>query len=132
MPDVFDRATRSRVMARIRGKDTRPEMVLRRYLHGRGLRFRVHAANLPGRPDIVLSRRRVAIFVHGCFWHRHIGCLLAAMPSTNRTFWRRKLEENRARDLRQVSALTAAGWRVAVFWECGARKGVVNRKALAG
>src|SRR5689334_18316895 len=130
MTDVFDRATRSRVMARIQSKDTSPEITLRRYLHSQRLRFRLHAPDLPGRPDIVFPRYRVAVFVHGCFWHRHAGCVLAATPGTNRKFWKKKLEGNKARDKRHAAALMATGWRVAVFWECGARKGVVNPKAL--
>lgn len=130
MADVFDRQTRSRVMASIRSKDTTPEKVLRRFLHSRGMRYRLHAERLPGRPDIVLSRHRVALFVHGCFWHRHIGCVLAAIPSSNKAFWKRKLDANRARDQRQIAALGAAGWRVGVFWECGARKGRADVKAL--
>jgi DNA mismatch endonuclease, patch repair protein len=130
MADVFDRAMRSRVMARIRSKDTGPELLLRSYLHRRGLRFRLHVAELPGRPDIVLARHRVVLFVHGCFWHTHSGCPLAATPVSNKAFWRRKLQGNRSRDERQIAALRAAGWRVGVFWECAARKGVVDRKAL--
>ena len=130
MADVFDRATRSRVMAGIRSKDTSPERLLRSYLHGRGLRFRLHARELPGRPDIVLPGHRAAVFVHGCFWHSHPGCVLAAIPASNKAFWKRKLEGNRARDERQIAALRNAGWRVAVFWECGARKGIPDIKAL--
>lgn len=117
-------------MARIRSKNTNPELLLRSYLHGKGLRFRVHVAELPGRPDIVLPRHRVAVFVHGCFWHRHKGCVLAATPRSNALFWKRKLEGNRERDERHITALRRAGWRVAVFWECGARKGVADPKAL--
>lgn len=130
MADVFDRETRSRVMARIQSKDTTPERVLRSYLHGRGLRFRLHVRELPGRPDIVLPRHRAAVFVHGCFWHRHPGCVLAATPSSNKVFWKRKLDGNRSRDERQIALLKKAGWRVAVFWECGARKGVADVRAL--
>ena len=130
MVDVFDRATRSRLMSRIRSKDTVPELVVRSYLHRRGLRFRLHVAKLPGKPDLVFPRHRAAIFIHGCFWHRHDGCPLAANPSSNEAFWNNKFEANRARDRRQVAALISLGWRVAVFWECGARKGVANIKAL--
>src|SRR5258706_9509989 len=129
MVDVFDRATRSRVMAAIRSRDTTPERVLRSFLHSRGFRFRLHVRDLPGRPDIVLARHRVAVFAHGCFWHRHTSCALAATPSTNKAFWKKKLEGNRARDQRQIAALRAGGWRVAIFWECGARKGNVDVRA---
>lgn len=117
-------------MARIRSRNTNPELLVRSYLHGTGLRFRVHVAELPGRPDIVLPRYRVAVFVHGCFWHRHKGCVLAATPRSNALFWKRKLEGNRKRDQRDVAALRLSGWRVAVFWECGARKGVADANAL--
>lgn len=131
MTDVFDRQTRSRVMSRIGSKNTGPERLLRSYLHRRGFRFRLHAIELPGRPDIILPRHRVALFVHGCFWHRHKGCALAATPASNVHFWKKKLESNSARDELHVAALRQAGWRVGVFWECGARKGVPDLRALA-
>src|SRR5512135_1986728 len=115
MTDVFNRATRSRVMAQIRSKDTGPERALRSYLHRQGLRFRLHVKGLPGRPDVVLAKHRVALFVHGCFWHGHSGCSLAARPSTNKAFWQRKLRANRLRDRRQIAELRATGWRVGVF-----------------
>ena len=121
MADVVDRQTRSRMMSGIRGKDTRPEMLVRRALFAAGFRFRLHRADLPGSPDIVLPGRRVAVFVHGCFWHMHAGCRFAKLPSTRPGFWKVKLEGNVARDRRAVEALVGSGWRVLVIWECATR-----------
>lgn len=121
MADTIDPATRSRVMSRIRGKNTAPEMRVRSYLHSRGLRFRLHSAKLPGRPDIVLPRWSAVILVHGCFWHRHPGCRFAYTPKSRQDFWERKFTENVARDQRSLEALQSAGWRVFVIWECETR-----------
>ena len=123
MVDVVDRETRSRMMANIRGRDTKPEMLVRRMLHGAGYRYRLHDRQMPGRPDIVLARHRVAIFVHGCFWHQHPGCHLAYIPRTRRAFWLEKFERNVARDVAAISALEGAGWQVIVVWECVLRSG---------
>lgn len=112
---------RSEVMSRVRARDTRPEMRIRRALHTAGLRYRLHAKDLPGRPDIVFRRVRLAIFVHGCFWHRHPECEHARMPKTRLGFWRTKLKANVARDARQVAELEAAGWTVLTLWECETR-----------
>jgi len=116
--DIVDRATRSRMMSGIRGADTTPERLVRSYLHRAGLRFRLHARDLPGSPDVLLPRWRTAVFVHGCYWHRHRGCRFATTPSTNRAFWRRKFAANEARDRRNVRRLRALGWRVITVWEC--------------
>lgn len=118
MADIVDPATRSRMMRGIRGRDTAPEMRVRRGLHAAGLRFRLHRGDLPGRPDIVLPSRRVAIFVHGCFWHRHAGCRLTTTPTTRPEFWAAKFEGNVRRDAQAQERLIALGWRVAVVWEC--------------
>lgn len=118
MTDIVDKDTRSRMMSRIRGKDTRPEMILRRALHAKGLRFRLHRKDLPGTPDLVLPRHNAVCFVHGCFWHRHPGCRFATTPATRPDFWQNKFRENVERDRRNIEALRAAGWRVAVIWEC--------------
>lgn len=118
MVDVVDQATRSRMMAGIRGKDTRPELMVRRYLHSRGLRFRIHVANLPGKPDIVFPKYRKVVFVHGCFWHQHAGCKYATLPSSRAAFWANKLSDNVARDQYQIAALEGLGWGVLVVWEC--------------
>lgn len=116
--DNLTPAARSAVMGRIRGRDTTPELQVRKLLHAQGYRYRTHVASLPGRPDLVFSRRRVVIFVHGCFWHQHPGCPRARVPSTRTEFWRTKLVANRERDARVVEGLTAAGWRVLVVWQC--------------
>jgi len=108
---------RSRMMAGIKGKDTRPELMIRSALHQAGFRFRLHCANLPGKPDLVLPRYHAAIFVHGCFWHGH-DCHLFRWPATREAFWRDKIGGNIARDSQHMAALNVAGWRVAVIWEC--------------
>ena len=122
MADTVDRATRSRIMAGVRSRDTRPEIVLRRALHARGLRFRLHDRRLPGTPDVVFPRFGAVCFVHGCFWHRHEGCRYATMPMTREAFWLEKFEANVERDRRKRRELRQAGWRVAVVWECELRR----------
>ena len=121
MVDVVDAATRSRMMAGIRGSNTKPEITLRRALHAQGLRFRLHGGHLPGRPDIVLPKWRAVILVHGCFWHRHTGCRYATTPATRPEFWNEKFGKNIERDARNVRDLAEAGWRVAIVWECEIR-----------
>jgi len=107
-------------MRRVRGRDTKPELIVRRLLYAMGFRYRLQARDLPGRPDIVFRGRRKAIFVHGCFWHRHDepDCRLARMPKSRLDFWRPKLEGNRQRDLANIERLEALGWRVLLVWEC--------------
>lgn len=119
MTDIVDSQTRSRMMSRIRGSDTRPELIVRRYLHACGFRYRLHRRDLPGKPDLVLPKHRLAIFVHGCFWHRHEGCFYATSPATRKDFWRQKLDTNAARDKQQQGNLISSGWRVLIVWECG-------------
>jgi len=128
MADVVDEATRSRMMAGIRGKDTKPELALRRALHARGFRFRLHVPTLSGRPDIVLPKYHAAILVHGCFWHRHDGCRFATTPATRPDFWSEKFSRTVIRDARNVASLRDHGWRVATVWECDLRRGetVIN------
>lgn len=121
MTDVVSQAVRSRMMSSIRGRDTRPEMIVRRYLHRCGFRYRLHDRSLPGAPDLVLPRYRAVIFVHGCFWHRHAGCRFAATPANNHEFWRQKLSDNIERDQRTIQKLLHDDWRVIVVWECGIR-----------
>lgn len=118
--DVLTVEQRRLNMSRIRGRNTKPELLLRRGLHARGLRFRLHRRELPGRPDIVFPRFRAVVFVHGCFWHGH-GCHLFAMPATRPEFWREKIGRNAERDGRVVAALRASGWRVLTVWECALR-----------
>ncbi|MCY4558095.1 MAG: very short patch repair endonuclease [Chloroflexi bacterium] len=122
MVDIVNQETRSRMMAGIRGRDTRPEMTLRKALHARGLRYRLHAAHLPGRPDLVFAKYRAVIFVHGCFWHRHKDCRYSTTPATRPDFWARKFAANVRRDMNVQDQLASIGWRVAIVWECALRK----------
>ena len=117
MADVHDEATRSRNMAAIRGADTKPEIIIRRGLHARGFRFRLHDRKLPGRPDLIFPKFRAVLFVHGCFWHGH-DCHLFKWPKTREEFWREKIGSNVTRDKTSADALHKAGWRVGVVWEC--------------
>jgi DNA mismatch endonuclease (patch repair protein) len=118
MADVFSSAERSAIMSRIGGKDTAPELLVRRLLAGLGFRFRLHRSDLPGKPDIVLPKNRKIIFVHGCFWHGHGKCARAALPSSNVTFWKNKISGNRARDYRIKRKLRRMGWSVLEVWQC--------------
>jgi DNA mismatch endonuclease (patch repair protein) len=117
MADVVDKQTRSRMMSGIRGRNTKPELVVRRHLHRAGMRFSLRS-KLPGRPDIVLPKYNSVVFVHGCFWHRHEGCRYCTMPSTNVEFWTLKFDQNVARDARAVEQLRQLGWRVFIVWSC--------------
>ncbi len=121
MTDIVDSQTRSRMMAGIRGENTKPELALRRSLHALGFRYRLHAKGVPGKPDIVMPKYQAAIFVHGCFWHHHAGCRYATVPSTRPEFWSAKFDANVARDGAVRSALLERGWRVATVWECALR-----------
>ncbi|MCE8005286.1 very short patch repair endonuclease [Billgrantia ethanolica] len=118
MVDSVDRETRSKIMGKVRNKDTGPEMTVRRLVHGAGYRYRLHGKKLPGKPDLVFKGRRKVIFVHGCFWHRHEGCPLARLPKSRLDFWLPKLEANRERDKRNEERLQEMGWAVLVIWEC--------------
>lgn len=117
MADIVDKETRSRMMSGVRGIDTKPELAVRHGLHQRGLRYRLHRKDLPGRPDIVLPRHKAVVFVQGCFWHGH-DCQLFKWPGTRMEWWREKIETNRSRDLRTAAALKQLGWRQAYVWEC--------------
>ena len=108
-------------MARVRGKNTTPEIRVRRAAHAAGLRFRLHRKDLPGKPDLVFPKHRVAMFVHGCFWHRHPGCSKASMPKSREGYWGEKFEANVARDVRVEDELEKLGWRVTTIWECETR-----------
>lgn len=122
MTDVHSKETRSYNMSRIKGKDTKPEVLVRKYLFSKGLRFRKNDKRYPGHPDIVLPKYKTIIFVHGCFWHFHENCRYAVMPSSNVDFWKKKLNGNRLRDERNKKALTEMGWNVIVIWECQLKK----------
>ena len=120
--DTFSPAERSRVMARVKSKNTAPELAVRRLVHGMGYRFRLHDAALPGRPDLALRRLRTVVFVHGCFWHRHSRCKRATTPSSRTEYWVRKFARNKTRDADNRKALRKLGWRVIVVWECELRR----------
>jgi DNA mismatch endonuclease (patch repair protein) len=118
MSDIWTKEKRSEVMARIRGKNTKPELFLRSALHRLGYRFRLHARNLPGSPDIFLPRYKCVVFVNGCFWHAHKNCPKFKVPSSNKAFWMKKLRENVTRDLNKSKAIRKMGIKVIVVWEC--------------
>lgn len=120
MADIVDAATRSRMMSGIRGRNTKPETLIRSLLHRHGFRFRLHAKELPGKPDMVFPRYRAVIFVHGCFWHGH-ECPLFKWPATRAEFWHDKIKKNRENDRRAIDSLLTEGWRVCVVWECSVR-----------
>lgn len=121
MVDTLTPEARSLNMAKIRGKDTGPELLVRRAAHALGLRFRLHRRDLPGTPDLVFPGRRIALFVHGCFWHRHPGCRFAYTPKSRIEFWQAKFDANVARDARKLAELSDAGWTVVTIWECETR-----------
>ncbi|MBI3440884.1 MAG: DNA mismatch endonuclease Vsr [Proteobacteria bacterium] len=132
MTDIVDRKTRSRMMSGIKGKDTKPELIIRGALFARGFRYRLHDKRLPGKPDIVLPKYHAVIFVHGCFWHGH-GCHLFKWPGTRGEFWRKKVTDNRSRDSRVIRQLLGNGWRVLTVWECSLKgKGCSGTDVIAG
>lgn len=116
--DTVSKEVRSRMMGSIKGKDTAPELAVRRAAHALGFRFRLHRRDLPGSPDIVFPSRNTALFVHGCYWHRHKGCRFCYSPKSNVAFWEQKFQKNIARDERVRGELEKRGWRVVTFWEC--------------
>jgi DNA mismatch endonuclease (patch repair protein) len=128
MTDIVSTEKRTEMMRGIRARNTRPEILVRQWLHRHGYRFRLHRRDLPGTPDIVLPRYRTAILVMGCFWHRHSGCRLAYTPKSNVERWEAKFAENQERDRRKLAALEALGWRVLIVWECEVRSGDYERK----
>lgn len=119
--DIVDAVTRSRMMSGIKGKNTSPELIIRKALHARGFRFRIHTAHLPGKPDLILPKYKAAIFVHGCFWHGH-NCRYFKTPKTRTEFWMSKIKKNKARDEIQIAKLNEDGWRTLIIWECAIRK----------
>ena len=120
LADKYDRAKRSQIMSAIRGKDTKPELMIRQALYARGFRYRLHVKDLPGRPDIVMRKRRAVIFVHGCFWHGH-DCHLFRLPESRVAFWKAKFDRNQERDHEVRAALRERDWRMLVIWECSLR-----------
>jgi DNA mismatch endonuclease (patch repair protein) len=128
--DVHTKAQRSYNMSRIRGKDTKPEILIRKYLHKQGFRFRLHDKKLPGKPDIVLPKYKTVIFVHGCFWHGHKGCRYFVVPKTRTKWWLEKIEGNKARDKKAFKELKMLGWKIIKIWECHlTKKNFLPRKS---
>lgn len=128
MADIVSAAKRSSMMAAIKGRDTKPELQIRRLLHRLGYRFRLHRKDLPGRPDVVLPKYRTAVFIHGCFWHGHDDCFLFRLPRSREDFWAEKIAANRTRDARTEAEIREGGWKTITIWECA----IKGRSALAG
>lgn len=126
MTDVVDNKTRSRMMSGIKGKNTIPELKIRRFLHKHGFRYGLHKDTLPGKPDLVMPKYKLVIFINGCYWHRHDNCIYTTTPKTRTGFWSKKLSDNKKRDQRNYEALIKHGWRVLVIWECGLKHSADN------
>jgi DNA mismatch endonuclease, patch repair protein len=122
--DRITQQTRSLIMSRVKAKDTTPELRVRKIAYALGYRFRIHRRDLPGTPDVVIPKLRLVLFVHGCFWHRHTGCVRATTPRSNYEFWRRKLDRNVERDEQAMSDLAAKGWDARIIWECETKDAV--------
>nr|WP_174505646.1 DNA mismatch endonuclease Vsr [Acinetobacter sp. Marseille-Q1620] len=122
MTDIVDSITRSRMMSNIKGKNTKPEILIRCLLHRHGFRFRIHRKDLPGKPDIVLPKYNAIIFIHGCFWHGHQNCRLFKLPTSRTEFWEVKISKNRENDLKVKGLLLNSGWRICTIWECAIRR----------
>jgi DNA mismatch endonuclease (patch repair protein) len=127
MADVHDKETRSYNMSKIRGTDTKPEMIVRKFLYGKGIRYRLHNKKLPGKPDITISKYNTVIFVNGCFWHGHKGCKYFVIPKTRTLWWTEKIEGTIKRDLKSNDDLKVLGWKSIVIWECELKKTNINR-----
>lgn len=126
MVDVHDKKTRSYNMSRIQGKDTKPELLVRKYLHSKGLRFRLHDKKLPGKPDIVLPRYKTVIQVHGCFWHKHEGCKFFTVPKTRTEWWLSKIDKTSIKDEENILKLKKLGWNTIVIWSCELKSNKIN------
>ncbi len=127
MADIFNREKRSLIMSRIPGKNTKPELIIRKALFSEGYRYRLHRKDLPGNPDIVFPNRKKVIFVNGCFWHGH-NCKKAALPATNKSFWEKKLTGNKERDKKNLARLKAMGWKPLIIWQCEIKKNTLETK----
>jgi DNA mismatch endonuclease (patch repair protein) len=126
MTDKLTKEQRHLCMSHIRGKDTKPEMIVRKFLFANGFRYRLHVKGLPGKPDIVLRKYRTVLFVNGCFWHGHEGCSYAKLPDQNREFWASKISLNKERDMRECTLLSASGWNIIVIWQCQLKSKIIN------
>ena len=127
MADVHTKKQRSYNMSRIKGKDTKPEMLVRKFLHANGYRYKLHDKNLPGRPDIVLPKYNTIIFVHGCFWHGHANCKYFVVPKTNTKWWTDKINGNKANDAKAIKALKKDGWKIINVWECELKSAKIEK-----
>ncbi len=127
MADVHSKETRSYNMSRIKCKNTKPEMLVRRFLHANGFRYKLHYKNLPGKPDIVLPKYKTVIFVHGCFWHGHVGCKYYVVPKTRTEWWLNKINGNVANDKKATKALKKEGWKIINLWECDLKPSLLNK-----
>jgi DNA mismatch endonuclease (patch repair protein) len=127
MADVHSKETRSYNMSRIKGKDTKPEMLVRRFLHAQGYRYRLHVKDLPGKPDIVLPKYKTIIFIHGCFWHGHEGCKYYVVPKTRTEWWLKKINGNIANDEKAIAALKEKDWKIFTLWECDLKPASIER-----
>jgi DNA mismatch endonuclease (patch repair protein) len=130
MADVHDKATRSYNMSRIKGKDTKPEMLVRKFLHAQGFRYRLHVKNMPGKPDIVLPKYKTVIFIHGCFWHGHEHCKYYVIPKTRTEWWMNKINRNIENDVKAIAVLKKEGWKVIMLWECDLKPKVAENSLL--
>ena len=130
MADVHDQKTRSFNMSRIRGKDSKPELIVRKFLHANGLRYRLHRKKLPGKPDLVMLRFKTAIFINGCYWHGHENCKYYRIPATRKKWWMEKINQTKKNDEKNELLLKAAGWKVIVIWECELKKGKRDKTLL--
>jgi DNA mismatch endonuclease (patch repair protein) len=131
MTDVHSKEVRSFNMSRIRSKNTKPELLVRKYLFSRGFRFRLHKKDLPGKPDIVLSKYKTVIFVHGCFWHGHYNCKYFVMPKTRMVWWLNKINTNKANDIKTINALKKDGWKIITIWECKLKSAKIEKTLLS-
>jgi DNA mismatch endonuclease (patch repair protein) len=128
--DIYPEKKRSEVMSKIPGRDTKPEMYIRKFLFSKGFRYRIDDNRYPGRPDIVLPKFKTAVFIHGCFWHGHPGCKASKLPETRKEFWEKKINDNILRDKRNIEALKNRGWNVIVIWQCEIKNNAVRQKRL--
>lgn len=131
MTDVHSKETRSYNMSRIRSKDTKPELLVRKYLFSKGFRYRLHEKELPGKPDLVLKKYKTAIFIHGCFWHSHQNCKYAVMPKSNLEYWQNKISKNQSRDNLNENQLTELGWKIITIWECELKKSLFEKTMIS-
>jgi DNA mismatch endonuclease (patch repair protein) len=131
MADVHDPETRSYNMSQIKGKDTKPEMLVRKYLFSKGFRYRLHDKKLPGKPDIVLPKYKTVIFIHGCFWHGHESCKYFVIPKTRTEWWTEKINRNKANDSKAISSLKSNQWKVLIIWECQLKRDTIDETLVS-